>query len=269
VAAHAVRSCIDVPPRGVAHVPFAYSAMLYLLLGDVESAQEAIDEYLGLEMPETVICSIEIKYMQLRIALAQGADPNKVLEQLDDLNRKAQECGMALLMLDIHLLEASVQHGLHDRHCAMKSIRKALDLARPEQILRPFLLGGEPVRLLLAEALGAHMGFEVERFVRRIIRAFDDERTRVSQVSSMTMEVPSVRGQIGNSPDFARWNLTIREREVACSLLRGMNRKEIASEFCTSQNTVKSHISHIYEKVGVHSVSELLKMFAEYEVCVN
>jgi DNA-binding CsgD family transcriptional regulator len=62
------------------------------------------------------------------------------------------------------------------------------------------------------------------------------------------------------------WSLTNREQEVLRMLQEGLNRKDIAIRFCTSQNTVKTHIAHIYEKIGVHSVPELLRTLMEHNV---
>jgi DNA-binding NarL/FixJ family response regulator len=46
----------------------------------------------------------------------------------------------------------------------------------------------------------------------------------------------------------------------------GLTRKDIAIRFCTSQNTVKTHIAHIYEKLDVHSVPEMLRTLMEHKL---
>ena len=45
--------------------------------------------------------------------------------------------------------------------------------------------------------------------------------------------------------------LTDRERETALLVKEGRSNKEIASELGIAQNTVKQHLSHIFEKLGV------------------
>ena len=52
--------------------------------------------------------------------------------------------------------------------------------------------------------------------------------------------------------------LTAREREVLGFLLENKKRKEIADELFVTENTIKKHTTHIYEKLGVSSRSELL-----------
>jgi DNA-binding CsgD family transcriptional regulator len=54
--------------------------------------------------------------------------------------------------------------------------------------------------------------------------------------------------------------LTPRERQVLYLLTQGRNYKAIAEKLGISQNTVKFHISHIYDKFGVYSRQELLQL---------
>lgn len=50
--------------------------------------------------------------------------------------------------------------------------------------------------------------------------------------------------------------LSVRELEVLTLLARGLSNKEIAGELEVSENTVKSHITHIFEKLNVSSRTE-------------
>lgn len=58
-------------------------------------------------------------------------------------------------------------------------------------------------------------------------------------------------------------NLTDREREVFEYLARGRNVRYIQEELVVSYNTVKTHVSHIYAKLGVHSHQELIDLVEE------
>lgn len=55
----------------------------------------------------------------------------------------------------------------------------------------------------------------------------------------------------------AQHSLTVRECEVLKLVYRGMNNPEIAEALFISRNTVKKHLSSIYEKTGVSSRMEL------------
>lgn len=52
--------------------------------------------------------------------------------------------------------------------------------------------------------------------------------------------------------------LTVKELEVTEKLLEGKTRKEIADELNISENTVKTHLKHIYEKLNISNKQELL-----------
>lgn len=57
-----------------------------------------------------------------------------------------------------------------------------------------------------------------------------------------------------------RHELTGREQEVFEYLARGRNIRFIEEELVVSYNTVKTHVSHIYAKLGVHSHQELIDL---------
>ena len=47
--------------------------------------------------------------------------------------------------------------------------------------------------------------------------------------------------------------LSAREREIIRHVARGLTNREIAEQLVVSTNTVRSHLDHIYEKLGVHT----------------
>lgn len=56
------------------------------------------------------------------------------------------------------------------------------------------------------------------------------------------------------------FGLTAREREVFVLLAHGRNGRYIMDHLIISRNTAKSHIKHIYSKLGVHSHQELIDL---------
>lgn len=52
--------------------------------------------------------------------------------------------------------------------------------------------------------------------------------------------------------------LSPRETEVFMLLAQGRTRAYISEVLCVAEGTVKTHVSHIYEKAGVSSKQELL-----------
>ena len=60
-----------------------------------------------------------------------------------------------------------------------------------------------------------------------------------------------------------RWKLseplTTREKEIMALILDNCKRKEIAEKLCLSENTVKTHTSHIFTKIGIADRKELIE----------
>jgi len=64
----------------------------------------------------------------------------------------------------------------------------------------------------------------------------------------------------GGRPKRARPGLSPQELRVAKLVKEGLSRREIARRLTLSEGTVRSHLEHIYRKLGVHSARELMLM---------
>lgn len=255
----------DVPPRGVASLVFMAQVRLYIKLKDLESAEDLIREYDAIGFPWSAEGSLQRKTLEAQIMIEKGMVDESVLKELESLATYALEQKYIISLVEIYLLTMRAYHCLEQSSRAINFLRKALELSKHELIVRVFLDGDDVVRLLLIELIGSrNLGYETDKFARKLIAIFDESSSAGSEGSA---EVSWTGESSENTFSFVdHWLLTTREREVLQLLVRGMNRKEIAVELCTSQNTVKTHISHIYEKMNVHSVSELLHAMVEHGV---
>ena len=52
--------------------------------------------------------------------------------------------------------------------------------------------------------------------------------------------------------------LTPRETDVLGCLAQGRNTQYMAEHLCISENTVKSHVRNVYQKLGVHSKQDII-----------
>ena len=57
---------------------------------------------------------------------------------------------------------------------------------------------------------------------------------------------------------FDRIGLTTREREIGVLLAYGRTQPWIAERLSISENTVGTHVRHIYQKAGVHGRQEFI-----------
>lgn len=62
---------------------------------------------------------------------------------------------------------------------------------------------------------------------------------------------------------FAAWQLTATEREVALQLLKGHSHKYIAAETGRSERTIRQHAAAVYQKAGLGSRAELAAFFLD------
>jgi LuxR family maltose regulon positive regulatory protein len=141
------------------------------------------------------------------------------------------------------LLEAITRDAFGDGAAAEQSLEHALDLARPDRVLLPFLV--HPVPALLerhAARLTGHADLIAEIFN---LPAAEEPISPVS--GSATLPEP----------------LTQSELRVLRYLPTDLSTREIADELYLSVHTVKTHVKHLYAKLDAHSRREAVKRARE------
>jgi DNA-binding NarL/FixJ family response regulator len=63
-----------------------------------------------------------------------------------------------------------------------------------------------------------------------------------------------------------KYGLTRRESEIVSVVLDGYSNPEIAAKFRLSEHTVKHHLSHVFDKLGVYSRMELALFAANHRI---
>jgi NarL family two-component system response regulator LiaR len=88
---------------------------------------------------------------------------------------------------------------------------------------------------------------------------------RSAHVGRMTLspEAAQVLAQSVTQPQLPGSELTDRECDVLKCMVDGLNNNEIAERLFVSLGTVKFHISHIFQKLGVNSRVEAVKLAIE------
>jgi DNA-binding CsgD family transcriptional regulator len=73
---------------------------------------------------------------------------------------------------------------------------------------------------------------------------------------------PSLRAALDASIDLKRYGISEREADVLALLARGHTYLEMADSLCLSLATIKTHVSHLYEKTCTRNKVELLNLLS-------
>ncbi|MCZ7529511.1 MAG: response regulator transcription factor [Acidimicrobiia bacterium] len=124
-------------------------------------------------------------------------------------------------------------------------------------VLLPRSHAGELTWLLNQEVGGLLVrsadGDEIARSVERVLAG---ERVVAPALLSTVVGELDVPGE-GEAAEEGP--LTAREREVLSRLGKGSSNREIAAELMVTVATVKTHLAHIYEKLGAKNRNEALR----------
>lgn len=152
----------------------------------------------------------------------------------------------------INLLLALAYWGQHKFGLARREMMRAVRQAEPEGIIRPFLVCGEPLVPLLIDLLHMKKLSRLHRqFVRRLL---EQSQTDCSERSSPPAEETTGSAPVQVSP---------REREILQLLDEGLDNKALARRLVVADNTVRSHLRHIYRKLEVNSRTRAIKRARE------
>jgi LuxR family transcriptional regulator, maltose regulon positive regulatory protein len=135
------------------------------------------------------------------------------------------------------LLEASARDALGEQEATGQALERALDLAEPDGLVFPFLLHPVP------ELLGRHARQRTAHpaLIRKVISA----------LGARTPAVPAAR--LPQSPSEQLLEpLSQAETRVLRLLPTSLSAPEIARELYVSVNTVRTHMRHLYDKLGAH-----------------
>jgi LuxR family maltose regulon positive regulatory protein len=169
----------------------------------------------------------EFEHLTLARALLAQHSADEAIGLLDRLLRAAEAGERAGSTLEILVLQALAHQTRGDPPAAQAFLERAVVLAEPEGYLRLFLDEGAPMAILL-RAL-AKRGTAATGYVRRLLAA--------------TSGTPAPQALI--EP------LSERELDVLRLLATDLHGPDIARRLVVSLNTMRTHTSHIYAKLGV------------------
>jgi LuxR family maltose regulon positive regulatory protein len=199
-------------------------AELWLALGEPARARKVLDATSTSELSDSAVGVA-------RLELALG-DPEAALRAIASFLADERDTLWPISRTEAWAIDAIARDAIHDEPGALRAIERALDLAEPRGYAGPIVRYGPPVRSLL----------------RRRIAQGTAHRAFAGDLLTALEEQPSLRQAAG--PALLE-PLSERELTVLRFLPTLMSNAEIGSEMFVSVNTVKTHLKHIYRKLGV------------------
>ncbi len=156
------------------------------------------------------------------------------------LDGSAPMARASLWVVQAWLLEAIARDALGDAGTARRALERALRLAKPEGLLFPFLLDPAPGLLDRHRRTGtAHAPL-------------------ISEILNVLAGRKPAAPQPGEGPGL-REPLSQGEIRVLRYLPTKLSAPEIADQLYLSVNTVKTHMRHVYDKLGAHRRHEAVE----------
>ena len=137
------------------------------------------------------------------------------------------------------LLEAIARDALGDAGAARRALERALHLAKPEDLLFPFLLDPAPGLLERHRRTGTAHAVLISEILNVLAGRKPDSQSR--------------------EPQHLREPLSDAEIRVLRYLPTKLSVPEIADQLYLSVNTVKTHMRHLYDKLGAHRRHEAVE----------
>jgi LuxR family transcriptional regulator, maltose regulon positive regulatory protein len=232
-----VISLLDPVPVVAARLLLAHDQIAEAARWTIERGLEAEDEPSYVRERDQLVL--------VRVLLASG-QAERALPLLGRLHALAAAQGRMGSVIEVRALQALALHAAGDLPGALAALAEALVLAAPEGWLRVFVDEDAPMAALLGKLVAPASGRASvtaqvpAAYLGRLLDAFERAglpllaRPRRSGVAVAGLLVP----------------LSGRELEVLQLLADGKPNQAIAEELVVTVDTVKSHVSHILDKLG-------------------
>jgi LuxR family maltose regulon positive regulatory protein len=222
----------------------ALRARLALAHGETADATRWVQQR-GLGADDEPSYPREREYLVLvRVLLAQQA-PQHALGLLDRLHALAAAQGRTGSVIEARALQALALHASGDQAGALAALADALNLGAPEGYLRVFVDEGPPMAALLHQLLAGRRRERLaaagapREYLARLVDAFEQ--------AGLPVRAPAGRGVVVAGLVEP---LTARELEVLGLLAAGAPNRAIAEQLVVTPETVKKHLSHLFDKLG-------------------
>jgi DNA-binding NarL/FixJ family response regulator len=163
---------------------------------------------------------------------------------------------VAKLRPDILLLDLAMP-----RSNGLQALQELIDLGLP---IRPVLLTAaidpaETIRALQLGARGVILKESATQLLYRCLTSVMNGEYWVGheRVQDIVQHLRAAGREAAETKATPAMMLTRRELQIVAAIVEGASNKDIGQQFNLSEQTVKNHLSHIFDKVGVSNRLEL------------
>jgi LuxR family maltose regulon positive regulatory protein len=213
---------------------------LKLIRGDVEETHTWVQK---VGFIENDVFGYERRYEYQNYArfLAAKGKYAQAQKVVDRLYRVSAEVGNVMDTIQYKTLQAVIFKKMNKPEEALSSLGEALSRSQPGGYIRAILDEGTAVVSLLRMAVARDIQ---ATYAAKLLSAFQNEPEYPTPQNALKVDLVEP--------------LSVRETEVLRLLMTDLPTSEIARELVISVSTVRSHIKHIYSKLGVHSRYEAI-----------
>lgn len=196
------------------------------------------DLFLWLEVPALT---------RIRVLAAEGSETSllRAQELLDEARQVSESCQLTVHLIEIAVLQALVLEKQGQKEAAEDALELAIGLAEPGFWVRPFVEAGRPMAELVERFNNEHGQNGFVGHLLDTLKAVRSPTLESGLSHTRTVELPAFEA------DSPFDGLTNRELDILELLAQRMQNKEIANQLFISTHTVKDHLKHIYQKLGV------------------
>jgi LuxR family maltose regulon positive regulatory protein len=207
-------------------------------MGDIESAERALAQ-----LDDDALESLAMRVVRATLELARDrpeAAAAALAPVVEDASALANDVRLGIQAL---LLEAIARDALRDAGGATRALERSLEFAEADGFVLPFLI------------------FPAPELLERQTRLRTTHASLVAEILNLLSgRMPPARTSASEPLADA---LSDSELRVLRYLPTNLQAPEIAAELFVSVNTVRTHMRHIYAKLGVHRRAEAVERARE------
>ena len=222
-------------------------ARVQLLRGELAPAAQWARSLSPSPTPDELFTWLEVPSItRARVLVAVGSDQTlrEAAQELEAIRRVSETCRFTGQTIEVAVLQALTLQKQGRGEDALQSLEEAVALAAPGGWVRPFVESAGPMAELI-ERFTKHEGVTgpLGRFVQ-------DLRAAQTQPLAAPPRSAPATGVLPQEP------LTRRELDILELVAKRLQNKEMAARLFVSPETVKTHLKHLYQKLGVSNRRE-------------